>query len=82
MTNIVANHIDNGRTIGRVLRLIRQERNLTLADVETVTGINYVVLSHLERGNRDMKSLDKVCKLLAAYGWEMQLKPVKEVEHE
>lgn len=80
MTNIVATQIKDSQTFGRLLRLIRQELQLSLRDIEAQTGISFVTISLLERDKRGT-NFDNVCKLLKAYGWEIELKPT-EASHE
>ena len=54
--------------LGENVRLLRQERNMTQADLARITGINEKYISALERGERGVKNgigrknIEKLCE--------------------
>ena len=51
------------KVIGNKIKKARKDCNLTLKDLEVKTSVNYVTLSRIERGKRDITVLElkKIC---------------------
>ncbi|OVE76833.1 hypothetical protein BVX98_04550 [bacterium F11] len=58
---------ENKKRLGVFLRQLREEKNLSLRDVEKLTGISNPFLSQMERGIRGTQNLAILSKLAAAY---------------
>ena len=46
------------KVIGNKIKKARKDCNLTLKDLEVKTSVNYVTLSRIERGKRDITVLE------------------------
>jgi transcriptional regulator with XRE-family HTH domain len=58
---------ENKMRLGVFLRQLREEKKLSLRDVEKLTGISNPFLSQIERGIRGTQNLALLSKLAAAY---------------
>ena len=57
-----------GEMIGKILQSLRIKLNMTLRDVEKVTGISNSYLSQIERGLRGIPNITTLSKLAETYG--------------
>jgi len=57
-----------GEMIGKILQSLRIKLNMTLRDVEKVTGISNSYLSQIERGLRGVPNMTTLSKLAETYG--------------
>lgn len=60
-----------------VLRHLRKESGLKLAEVAAGVGISVSYLSDLEHGRRDFPLTGKVAAVLSFYGYQARIKLVK-----
>lgn len=75
-------------TIGNILKGIREERGIALHDVQSISQINYSLLSRIENGER-MPTLEQVEKLASIYNFDKKTlllefesdKIVKSIQH-
>ena len=61
-----------GKTFGVFLRTLREERQLTLRQVEERVRVSNGYLSQIERGERRVTSFKILAKLAEAYGVSME----------
>lgn len=70
---LALNIVDAG-TLGRALRERRRRDGLTLAETAGLTNVGIRFLSELENGKPTVR-LDKVLRVVAALGLQLQLAP-------
>ena len=58
--------------VGRVLKAIRIKRNMSLRDVEKLTGVSNSYISQIERGIRGLPTMKVLERLLEAYGFSLE----------
>lgn len=74
MSNITTTNATNAKDIAFILRLLRQEAELSLRDVAKQTGVSYYRLSRLERNKDGARlTLDELCRLAATYGSKVRV---------
>jgi len=57
-----------GQKFGKFLKQLREERNMTLRDVEEQAHISNAYLSQVENGQRSVPTMKILAKLADAYG--------------
>lgn len=68
--------ITDAASLGRVLRERRRRDGLTQAEAAGLTNVGIRFLSELENGKPTVR-LDKVLRVVAAFGLQLQLAPMK-----
>lgn len=64
------------RRIGRQLRKLREERRMSLRDLEKATGIHHTNLSEIERNEKGF-NIDTLTTIAGALGYQITLQPVE-----
>ena len=57
----------NNNDFGKYIKTLREEKNLSLRQVEIKTGVSNSYLSYLERGLREIPTAEVLKKLSGAY---------------
>jgi len=57
--------------VGRTLKAIRIKRNMSLREVEKLTGVSNSYISQIERGIRGLPTIKILERLLEAYGFSL-----------
>lgn len=58
--------------VGRALKAIRIKRNMSLREVEKLTGVSNSYISQIERGIRGLPTIKILERLLEAYGFSLE----------
>lgn len=68
MSTITTTHASNGKDLATLLRLLRQEADLTLEEVAKQAGMSYYRLSRIERSRNGARlTLEELCRLIAVF---------------
>jgi ribosome-binding protein aMBF1 (putative translation factor) len=62
---------DHGMTLGKILRQKREERGLSLRDLEKITGVYHSTIGKIERGAVRAPAFEDVVRIAKALGLKL-----------